>query len=103
MIVSCPWICGGSYRNDIVNKYYIGKNNFIFIDKDESGLSLEELESELRKLNKKDAVFFADFFIDKNKRVYSIEDIFPRIAEVSNAPIYDNDDTGVWNNRRKTK
>ncbi len=81
--------------NDIVNKYYIERINFIFIDKNNSGLSLEELVSELKKLNKNDAVFFADFFIDKNKIVYSSEEIYPRITEASNAPIYDNDDAAL--------
>ena len=78
--------------SDIAN-YYIGRVNFIFIDKKNTGISLEELLSELAKLNKNDAVFFADFFLDKNKKAYLTKDLFPMITEISKAPVYENDDT----------
>ena len=81
--------------SNIADSDYIGRVNFIFIDKNNTGLSLDELLNKLAKLNKNDAVFFADFFLDKNKKIYSLNDIFPKITEVSNAPIYDNDDTSL--------
>ena len=76
-----------------IAKYYAGRVNFVFIDKNNTGLSLDELLSELAKLNKADAVFCADFSIDKNKKAYLRNDIFPKISKISKAPIYDNDDS----------
>jgi len=80
--------------NDLKNEY-INKVNIKFIDEDESGLSLEELISKLEKLKKEDAVFFADFFLDKNKKTFTHETILSIISPKCKAPIYGKGDTSL--------
>lgn len=80
--------------NNLSNEY-ADKVNIKFIDEDEKGLTLEELISKLEKLTRKDAVFFADFFLDKNKKTFTHETILTVISPKCNAPIYGKGDTSL--------
>ncbi|MBI4699132.1 MAG: PAS domain-containing protein [Nitrospirae bacterium] len=66
---------------------YKGRAEFVFIDKDNTGLTLEELLDRLRLLKKESVVFYSDFL--RNRGKYIIQELaVPQISAASKSPIY---------------
>lgn len=66
---------------------YKNRVRFIFLDKDNTGLTLQELLIKLRQLPEKSIVFYSDFL--RTRGEYIIQEIaVPQISEASKRPIY---------------
>jgi len=66
---------------------YKGKAEFVFIDKDNTGLTLQELLERLRLLKKGSVIFYSDFL--RNRGEYIIQETaVPQISSTCKRPIY---------------
>jgi two-component sensor histidine kinase/ABC-type uncharacterized transport system substrate-binding protein len=66
---------------------YRGKVDFVFIDTDNTGLTLEELTRRLSLLKQNSVVFYSDFLRIRDKYIIQ-ETAVPRISRASRNPIY---------------
>jgi PAS domain S-box-containing protein len=66
---------------------YEGRAEFVFLDKDNTGLTLQELLDNLRQLPEKSIVYYSDFLRSRGEYI-SQEIAVPQISSVSKLPIY---------------
>jgi ABC-type uncharacterized transport system substrate-binding protein len=67
--------------------YYMGDTEFIFLDKDDSGLTEKELLEKLRQLPEGSIVYYSDFLRSKGEYVDQ-EKFVPLISGASKYPVY---------------
>jgi two-component sensor histidine kinase/ABC-type uncharacterized transport system substrate-binding protein len=70
-----------------ISAQYIGSTEFIFLDRDNSGLTEQELLERLRQLPEGSIVYYSDFLRSKGEYVDQ-EKIVPMISETSKYPVY---------------
>ncbi|MBP7652089.1 PAS domain S-box protein, partial [Candidatus Dependentiae bacterium] len=70
-----------------LEKKYYQKLKFVFIDRENKGLTLDELINEIKNLDNNTAIYLADFFNDRNG--YIDQDIvIPLICRNASRPVY---------------
>ncbi len=72
---------------EVMADEYKDRVKFIFLDKDNTGLTLQELLDKLRQLPKKSIVYYSDFLRSRGKYIIQ-ETAVPQISRASNRPIY---------------
>jgi PAS domain S-box-containing protein len=66
---------------------YKGTAEFIFLDKDKTGLTLQELLGSLRQLKETSVVFYSDFL--RSRGEYIVQEVaVPQISRTSRRPVY---------------
>jgi len=66
---------------------YKDRVEFVFIDRDNTGLTLQELLEKLRQLPEKSIVYYSDFLRSRDEYIVQ-ETAVPQISAVSRSPIY---------------
>ncbi len=88
-IITETTISGSVNRNVLeqLADQYKGTAEFIFLDKDKTGLTLQELLGSLRQLKETSVVFYSDFL--RSKGVYINQEVaVPEISRTSRRPVY---------------